>query len=61
MGSAKEERRSSGTPTAAEIVRAEFERVKLDQIGGEPLQESGFEQEQYELDFSPAGEGEDHA
>lgn len=58
-----EDRRIAGqdrTPTAAEILRAEFTKAKLDQIGGDPLDESGFEKEQYELDFSSAGEGEEY-
>ncbi|MBA3915472.1 MAG: hypothetical protein H0X25_16785 [Acidobacteriales bacterium] len=63
MDSAEERRTDAqtGTPTAAEILRAEFAKAKLDQIGGEPLDESGFEKEQYELDFSPAGEEEEYA
>ena len=59
-----DDRRTAGqdrTPTAAEILRAEFAKAKLDQVGGEPLEDSGFEKEQYELDFSPAGEGEAYA
>lgn len=61
MGSATDDRRPAVTQTAAQILRAEFERERLDQIGGEPLQTSGFEHEQYELDFGPDGGGEDHA
>ena len=55
-----EHRQTAGqdrTPTAAEILRAEFAKAKLDQVGGEPLEDSGFEKEQYELDFGPAGKG----
>ena len=59
MSKQKPVERSNQTP--ASILRAEFRDALLAQIGGEPLETSGFEHEQYELEFGPGEEDERYA
>jgi hypothetical protein len=42
----------SQAPSPAAILRQAFQQARLDQLGGEPLDQSGFENETTEPDFN---------